>query len=80
MVIQIIVTVVAAVVASCLFSTGLRRRMDDRRISPAFELDRDFEIDPGQRWERVNRWESVPVLCGPDEDDDDDQYDIGGEG
>lgn len=83
MVIQIVLTVLAAATASAMFSVGLRRRsrtMGYRPILAAMsedETNTDYDIGPVQ-WEPVNRWESVPVTCGPDEDDG--EFDLGGEG
>jgi hypothetical protein len=98
MLIQIVLTVIAAATASAMFAAGVRRprwTKDYRPILAALaEEDHDIDrtpdgayryrddldvLPPDGRWEPVNRWESVLVPCGP-EDDGDEWVDLGGEG
>jgi len=67
MLIQIILTVIAAATASAMFAAGVRRpRMDYRPILAALAEDGDDVLPPDGHWQPVNQWESVLTSTNAD--------------
>lgn len=80
MLIQIILTVIAAATASAMFAAGVRRprwTRDCRPILAALAEDGDDVLPPDGQWQPVNQWESVLTSSGLESDE---WIDLGGEG